>query len=61
MECFGLPEIKRFQRFILSDPADFIHPEDRSEDYTIIESPQAHWGIRGMPGDELALNYPVVK
>ncbi|GAA3125812.1 tautomerase family protein [Planomonospora alba] len=25
----------------------------------IIESPQVNWGIRGVPGDELALPYPV--
>ncbi|ACZ91155.1 tautomerase family protein [Streptosporangium roseum] len=25
----------------------------------ILESPQVNWGIRGMPGDELALTYPV--
>ncbi|MFC4062197.1 tautomerase family protein [Planomonospora corallina] len=25
----------------------------------IIESPRANWGIRGVPGDELALTYPV--
>jgi phenylpyruvate tautomerase PptA (4-oxalocrotonate tautomerase family) len=26
---------------------------------TIIETPKENWGIRGMPGDELALNYKV--
>ncbi|WP_067477398.1 tautomerase family protein [Actinomadura hibisca] len=26
---------------------------------TIIETPQVNWGIRGVPGDELALTYPV--
>lgn len=26
---------------------------------TIIETPQVNWGIRGVPGDELALPYPV--
>ncbi|GAA3094894.1 tautomerase family protein [Streptosporangium carneum] len=25
----------------------------------IMESPQVNWGIRGLPGDELALTYPV--
>lgn len=25
----------------------------------ILESPQVNWGIRGVPGDELALTYPV--
>ena len=26
---------------------------------TIFETPKANWGIRGMPGDELTLNYKV--
>ena len=26
---------------------------------TIIETPKANWGIRGMPGDELSLDYKV--
>jgi phenylpyruvate tautomerase PptA (4-oxalocrotonate tautomerase family) len=26
---------------------------------TIFETPRAHWGIRGLPGDELELNYNV--
>ncbi|MFF5206712.1 tautomerase family protein [Streptosporangium sp. NPDC000396] len=25
----------------------------------IVESPRVNWGIRGLPGDELALTYPV--
>ncbi len=36
-EALGLPADKRFQRFIALDPADFIHPPDRSDAYTIIE------------------------
>ncbi|MBT2588333.1 tautomerase family protein [Arthrobacter sp. ISL-95] len=31
------PPEKKFQRFIPLADADFIHPEDRGEDYTIIE------------------------
>ncbi|MDI2033798.1 tautomerase family protein [Paenarthrobacter nitroguajacolicus] len=31
------PPEKKFQRFIALDSADFIHPEDRGDDYTIIE------------------------
>ncbi len=26
---------------------------------TLLESPRANWGIRGLPGDELALSYKV--
>ena len=33
----GLPPEKRFQRFILIDPEDFIYSMDRSEQYIIIE------------------------
>lgn len=28
---------------------------------TLVETPRANWGIRGLPGDELALNYAVDK
>ncbi|GAE29613.1 tautomerase family protein [Halalkalibacter hemicellulosilyticus] len=33
----------------------------RKEDIelTIFETPKHHWGIRGLPGDELSLNYNV--
>ena len=37
MEALGLPADKRFHRFIGLDAADFIHPPDRSERYTIVE------------------------
>ena len=99
MDTLGLPEDKRFHRFFALDDADFIHPTDRGDGYTVIEilmfegrtvetkkaclrelmraipeatgipveaveitiveTPKANWGIRGKPGDELALNYKV--
>jgi phenylpyruvate tautomerase PptA (4-oxalocrotonate tautomerase family) len=34
-----------------------ITPQD--VEITIVETPRENWGIRGMPGDELALNYNV--
>ncbi len=34
-----------------------ITPQDL--EVTIFEVPQANWGIRGLPGDELSLNYRV--
>lgn len=34
-----------------------ISPEDI--EITIFETPKHNWGIRGLPGDELALNYKV--
>lgn len=95
----GLPETKRFHRFIPLDPWQFVAPPDRSDRYliievmmfegrpvatkkafyaqilrnlehdcgleandielTIIESPRHDWLIRGLPGDELTLNYTV--
>jgi phenylpyruvate tautomerase PptA (4-oxalocrotonate tautomerase family) len=98
VEALTLPPDKRFHRFIALEAEDFIHPADRSPDYTIIEismfagrsaeakhklirllfaridaigiaprdveititeTPRANWGIRGQPGDELALPYEV--
>jgi phenylpyruvate tautomerase PptA (4-oxalocrotonate tautomerase family) len=99
MEAFGLPENKRFHRYLLLEEEDFKYPSDRSKNYTIIEfsifegrstdakkqlikllyskikeqvgieeqdveitifeTPMFNWGIRGMPGDELALSYKV--
>lgn len=93
------PEEKRFQRFISLEKENFLYPDDRSENYTIIEislfagrgkeakkdlirqlfrnikdqcgiseqdveitlfeTPKENWGIRGIPGDELTLNYKV--
>lgn len=97
--AFGLPEDKRFHRFIGLDAEDLIAPPGRSAHYVIvevlmfegrsvaakkafyaalydgwssglghavddleiviIETPRANWGIRGLPGDELALTYAV--
>jgi len=34
-----------------------ISPQD--VEITIFETPKHNWGIRGLPGDELALNYKV--
>lgn len=99
VEALSYPVEKRFHRFMALEPEDFLFPEDRSEDYTVIEislfegrsaeakkalirelfrrveaacgiaaqdleitifeTPKGNWGIRGMPGDELALGYRV--
>jgi 4-oxalocrotonate tautomerase family enzyme len=99
--ALGLPQDKRFHRFISLEQDDFVHPADRSSRYTILdismfegrsgetkkqlikslfskfeqdlgitqqdleitihETPKANWGIRGKPGDELALSYKVEK
>jgi len=34
-----------------------LHPHD--VEITITETPRSNWGIRGVPGDELALTYQV--
>ena len=99
MESLGTPNEKRFQRFIILEPENFIFPSDRTTDYTIIEismfegrsiktkkklirtlqqkitqttdikpqdieitlfeTPKVNWGIRGITGDELNLDYKV--
>jgi uncharacterized protein (DUF1810 family) len=46
MEAFGLPENKKFQRFIMLDENDFIYPDDRSIEYTIIENYQGKHASR---------------
>jgi hypothetical protein len=33
--------------------------EAQDLEVTLFETPKCNWGIRGMPGDELALNYKV--
>ncbi|SMQ71627.1 tautomerase family protein [Agreia sp. VKM Ac-1783] len=37
MEALAYPAEKRFHRFIALDAEDFIYPDDRGENYTIIE------------------------
>lgn len=99
VEALHYPKEKKFHRFFPFEPEDFSYPEDRSEQYTIIEisifegrsvetgkqlirllfknledqvgiagqdveitifeTPKENWGIRGVPGDELSLNYRV--
>ena len=35
--ALGLPADKRFQRFLMLEPEDFIYPPDRSQQYLILE------------------------
>ena len=98
IEVLKLPVDKKFQRFVSLNADEMIYPDDRSNQYTIIEismfegrsvdvkkaliralfhniheetgiaaqdieititeSPKSNWGIRGLCGDELQLNYP---
>ncbi len=99
MVALEYPPEKRFHRFFPLDKGDFVFPDDRSENYvvieismfngrsieakkalvrclflnlhknvgitpqdveiTIFENPRESWGIRGVPGDELNLDYQV--
>ncbi|WP_404787502.1 tautomerase family protein [Altericista sp. CCNU0014] len=93
METLNVPPDKRFHRFMTLEPETFLYPDDRTENYTILEismfegrtvetkkrlirllferfqsdfdiapldleitlleTPKANWGVRGMLGDEL--------
>jgi 4-oxalocrotonate tautomerase family enzyme len=99
IEVLQISPEKRFQRFFPLDKTDFYYPDDRSENYliieismfegrsvemkkqlirrlfqeineqleisvndieiTIFETAKSNWGVRGLPGDELTLNYKV--
>lgn len=37
MEAIGTANEKRFQRFMILEPEDFVFPSDRTNNYTIIE------------------------
>ncbi|MCA9895826.1 MAG: tautomerase family protein, partial [Anaerolineae bacterium] len=36
-----------------------LHISPQDVEITITETPRHNWGIRGLPGDELQLNYKV--
>ncbi len=99
VDALLFPSDKKFQRFFPMEAENFIFPENRTSNYTIIEislfegrsieakkelirlifsrfethlnisandieititeTPSFNWGIRGLPGDELVLNYKV--
>lgn len=99
IEALQIQPEKRFHRFFPLDKTDFYYPQDRTENYlvieismfegrsvetkknlirllikeinlnfnipindieiTIFETPKHNWGIRGLPGDELTLNYKI--
>ena len=37
VSALSYPEGKRFQRFVALEPGDFVYPDDRGPDYTIVE------------------------
>ncbi|GHU70367.1 hypothetical protein FACS189413_10620 [Bacteroidia bacterium] len=60
IKIFGLAS----DRFFPMEPDNFYFPKGRPEKYTIIEisifeTPKHNWGIRGLPGDELQIDYKV--
>ena len=44
---------------IFSKVKQYTGIDNQDVEITIFETPMSNWGIRGMPGDELALNYKV--
>ena len=99
ISALNSPVEKKFHRFIALEKDDFFYPDDRSQNYiiieismfagrsvqtkkslimnlyteiakaagidaedieiTIFETPKENWGIRGVPANELRLNYQV--
>jgi phenylpyruvate tautomerase PptA (4-oxalocrotonate tautomerase family) len=50
---------KRLIRLLYKRLASELQIPPHSVEITIFETPRHNWGIRGQPGDELALNYRV--
>lgn len=46
-------------RSLIKRITDALDIEARDIEITIIETPKSNWGIRGLPGDELDINYKV--
>lgn len=52
---------KRFYRALYDGFQSLLGIEPNDLEIVLIETPRHDWGIRGMPGDELNLNYAVEK
>ena len=50
---------KDFIRLIYARFRDQLEITENDIEITIFETPKSNWGIRGLPGDELNLNYKV--
>lgn len=50
---------KKLINLIYSKLKDKLNIEGIDIEITIFETPKHNWGIRGLPGDELVLNYKV--
>ncbi|QLE55344.1 tautomerase family protein [Nostoc sp. TCL26-01] len=50
---------KQLIRQIIQEINQQLHIDVDDIEMTIFETPKQNWGIRGLPGDELTLNYKV--
>lgn len=50
---------KQLISLMFSKIKEYVGINEQDIEITIFETPMSNWGIRGMPGDELALNYKV--
>ncbi len=50
---------KQFYRLVFESFAERLGIMPNDVEITLFETPKHNWGIRGMPGDELTLNYTV--
>lgn len=50
---------KQLIRLLFERIQQTLHVSSQDVEITIFETPQHNWGIRGLPGDELALGYKV--
>ncbi|MFF2479915.1 tautomerase family protein [Paenibacillus sp. NPDC058071] len=50
---------KRLIRLLFERIQDELDISPQDVEITIFETPKSNWGIRGLPGDELQLNYKV--
>ena len=46
-------------RFFVLQSDETLCPDEKSDRYTIIESPAPGWGFRGMTGDEIKRDYEI--
>ena len=50
---------KQFYRLLFQSIQSQLGIDPQDVEITITETPRANWGIRGLPADELSLNYRV--
>jgi phenylpyruvate tautomerase PptA (4-oxalocrotonate tautomerase family) len=50
---------KQLIRLLFERLNNHFHISPQDVEITIFETPKSNWGIRGLPGDELSLNYKV--